>query len=62
MPLPDFLSLLSNSASLLLIMQYSEPRLVKGADSYSYNPENKMLRIEKSGSAFKIKIKNLESI
>lgn len=43
--------------AIFLIKYSSKPHSVIGADNYSYNSENKMLKIEKSGSTFKIKIK-----
>ena len=41
---------------VFLVKQHTKPRKVKGADAYTYNEENKMLKIEKSGTNFQLKI------
>ncbi len=41
---------------VFLVKQQVKPRKVKGADAYTYIEENKMLRIDKSGTNFQLKI------
>ncbi len=40
--------------AIFLVKYHSEPRSIKGADNYSYDTDTKLLKIEKSGSAFQI--------